>query len=50
MPYIEDMVRESCSHMGRMRNFKNKTKEDKTQGKSQEQVKGRARQGFYWQG
>lgn len=31
--YIEDMVRESCSHMGRERNFKSKTKEDKTQGK-----------------
>lgn len=31
--YIEDMVRESCSHTGRVRNFKDKTKKGKTQGK-----------------
>lgn len=45
--YIEDMARESCSHTGRVRNFKNKTKEAKTQGKHcvQKESKGGSREG-----
>lgn len=58
--YIEDMVIESCSHTGRVRNFKDKTKEGKTQGKHcVKKESGRKRgvrggiaagQGCHWQG
>lgn len=58
--YIEDMVKESCSHTGRVRNFKDKTKEGKTQGKHcvKKELGGKrgvggkigAGQGCHWQG